>query len=350
MKKIVLLLVIQCTVYADQIESNYIDDTHKAISKKVVDWSNALDTTLNDWVKDKEEEDVKDTEDNATDLVSELPVNTLEEKVNYVDTFFQSDKYLEETENTFVRVRTGGYFQSKDSSDFDVSLSAQMPFKKSRKNIKIFIENMNADNAGNVLQDKTESPDIGINYFRPEKFGLNSKYSLGFSGIHPFTRARYNLPFSTNEWLIDASQSFKYSTKNKFEEETNIYFDRELPEKKLLRLQLHRKTQEEIDGMEYIFSAQYYCCRKKNTGLRFSQMFIGHTKYQYTVDTGTLPLQEKTFGGINNYVSAVTWRRNIWRKWFYYEVSPAVSFEKQYEYEPNYTIRLSFDFYLGKYN
>jgi hypothetical protein len=52
--------------------------------------------------------------------------------------------------------------------------------------------------------------------------------------------------------------------------------------------------------------------------------------------------------GIHDYVTSFSWRANIWRKWFYYEVRPSVSFHKQYDYEPNYQVRLFFDFYFGK--
>jgi hypothetical protein len=326
-------------------KSNYIDDIHMYISDTVMEWSDNIDTTVSGWLEDKKKDPEKMVEN-----ASELPADTLEDQVNYVDSFFQNDKYLEETDNTYIRVRSESFFQSKESADFGLTLSAQMPFTRSKKNLKIFIEDVNADNANNLLQDKSKSPSLGINYYRPEKYGIDSKYSLGLSGIDPYARARYTKYFRTNDWLIDLSQAFQYSTDDKFEEETNIYFDRQLEDMRLFRVHLHRSTHQEIDGMDYAMSLEYYCCRKKNSGLRFSQTFIGNTEYPYIVDNGIEPPQTKSYGGINNYVTAITWRRNVWRKWFYYEVRPAVSFHKQYDYDPNYTLRVFLDFYFGKFN
>ena len=318
---------------------------HHTISHAIIDWEDIVDTKLGSWLEDDEK--------NATqqvDKVTDLPHETLEQEVNYVDSFFQTGKYLDETDNTYIILRTDSFFQSKEDADFGLKLRAQLPFKRSRKNLKIFIEDVTTDNANNILQDKDESPSIGINYYRPETYGINSKYSLGFSGIDPYVRARYNKVFEPNDWFIDVAQSFQYSIDDKFEEDTNIYFDRQLKDMSLLRFVLHRATHQEVEGMDYGMSIQYYFSQKQNTGLRLSQSFFGNTKYSYTVDDGTEALQTKTYGGINNYTTTLTWRRNVWKKWFYYEVRPAVSFQKQYEWDPNYTIRVIFDFYFGKFD
>jgi hypothetical protein len=348
-KSIFIISLLLTLTYADtnttlEEESNYIDDMHKTISQEVLEWSDKIDVTLSDWLEDDKNQTKK------VEKVTELPDDTLEEKTNYVDSFFQTDKYLDETDNTYIRLRTEGYFQTKESADYGVRLSAQLPFKRSRKNLKIFINDVTDENAKNLLQDTDESPSLGLNYYRPENFGINSKYSLGFSGIDPFARARFNKLFTPGDWLIDIVQAFQYSTDDKFEEETNLFFDREIQDMGLFRTYLHRSTHQEIEGMDYAMSLQYYCCSKKNTGLRFSQTFIGNTEYPYVFNEGVEPPVTKTYGGINNYLTSVTWRRNVWRKWFYFELTPAVSFQKQYDWDPNYTVRLSFDFYFGKFD
>ena len=296
---------------------------------------------------------VPNVPESRTTVVPNLPEDTLEDRVKFADAFFQNDKYLDETDNTYVRVRLESYFESKGSNDLGLTLRAQMPFSKSRKNLKIFVENINLDNANDILQDKSkndnESPDIGIHYFEEANW-LKSRYSIGFGGIDPFVKARYNIPFKTDKWLIDIVQSFKYSTDNKFEEDTNFYFDKEVGKKSLLRIQLYRKTQEDIAGMDYALSLQYYQGIKKYTGYSIAQSFFANTKYKYTVDNNIESPQRKQYGGINSYVTSFSWRENIWRKWFYYELRPSVSFDRQYDYEPNYRIGLFFDFYLGKFN
>lgn len=387
-------------------ESNYIDQTHKTLSDTIVKWSDIIDTMVSDWIKKYEtntttennESNISTTENNETNIttvdnnetnittvidnnetnatidlnylpvqrkpavthipkkstttVASVPQNTLEDRVNSADAFFQNDKYLDETENTYIRIRAESYLQSKDSHDYDLNIRAQMPFKKSRKHLKIFVENFTADNASDILQDQKDddnSPDIGLHYFKSLKV-IKSRYSIGLSGIDPFVKARFSMPIKTDQWLIDTVQLLQYSTDDKFEEETNIYFDKEVGKKSLLRIQLYRSTQEEIDGMNYALSLIYYQSLKKHTGFGFGQSFYGNTKYEYTADNSIDPLQTKQFGGINTYITSVSWRTNIWRKWFFAEVRPSVSFEKQYDYDPNYRVRVFLDFYFGRFN
>jgi hypothetical protein len=156
------------------------------------------------------------------------------------------------------------------------------------------------------------------------------------------------MPIQIDDWLIDPIQTFKYSMDNKFEEETNIYFDRKIDSSSFFRILLHRKTQDEVEGMDYALSAQYFQVGRKNAGFGLAQSFYGNTKYAYSTDPGIPHPKLKKYGGIHDYVTSFSWRANIWRKWFYYEVRPSVSFHKQYDYKPNYSVRLFFDFYFGK--
>jgi len=331
---------------AQSVDNNrsYIDDTHDVISNKVLEWSDSLDSTVSNWLGD--------TDTNNTKIEKKETKHT--KKRLTVDAFFQSNKYFEETENTFIRMRTDGILQTRESNKFNLRFSGQMPFSKSKQKFKFFVDDLNVDNAKNVLQDDEEDnrvfPEIGMHYFAPENFGIVSRYSLGFHGISPFVRARYSMNLDAGEWSIEPVQTFKYSSNDGFEEETNIYLDKEFAELSLLRIQLRRKTQEEVAGMDYALAVEYYWSPMEKTGLRISQGFIGNTKYSYVVDNTIEPPQTEKFSGINNYVTSFSWRQNIWRDWFYYEVSPSVNFHKDHDFEANYSLRIFFDFYFGKYH
>lgn len=334
------------TAESGQGQFNYIDETHASLSSSVLEWSETIDMTIGEWLGHK---DGNCTHCNAE--TADIDQTSLKSQVRSADAFFQNRKYLNETDDVFIRVRTGGFFQSKGSEDYEVKLRAQIPFSRCKKHFNIFINDMTIDNVNNILKkDEKDTPNIGVNYFAPQRYGIKSRYALGFSGIDPFVSARYNMPFQTGNWLIDPVQFFQYSLDDKFEEETNIYFDRQFKEMSLFRMQLHRKTQENIDGMDYGLSVQYYWSLKEKIGLGFSQSFFGNTKYPYTVEGDDAMPKVKTYGGIHNYLTEFTWRENIWRKWFYFEVRPSVNFHKQYDYKPNYAVRVFFDFYFGKYH
>ena len=340
LKPLVLMFVFFSLIQADSlnnIEDN-IDEVHADLSNKILEWSKIIDDTLYGYIDD-------------TNGTNALQYQTCSTEPESIDAFFQTNKYLEETENTYVRVRIGEYFKSRESHDFKLKFSVQLPLSRSKKSFKLFMEDIEIDDVKNGFsKDVTEdssSANLGIHYFAPAISGLQSRYSLGFSGINPYIRARYNVPVKTESWQIDTVQSFKYATDNTFEEKTNIYFDKYYSDLSFFRMQLHRKTETDINGMDYGFIFQYYNAINQNIGLRSTLAFLGNTKYQYFEDNTVLPVDNNTFGGINNYFASISWRENVWRKWFYYEIRPTINFHREHDYKANYSVLFMFDFYFG---
>ncbi|NOR55116.1 MAG: hypothetical protein GQ531_02805 [Sulfurovum sp.] len=222
---------------------------------------------------------------------------------------------------------------------------------KTKKEFKVFIGGLNPDNKNELSATEREDEkktELGVNYFAPETYGVESKYSLGVRSLDPFVRARYYKIFTPKNWRIEPSQILKYSLDDKFEEETNVYFDRYFSDLSLFRITMHRKTQDTFDGMAYAFSAQYYWSPANNIGIRFAQSFIGNTKYRDLTEPYTNIEELDTFGGIYEYATSVSFRQNIWRKWFFYEVRPGVNFHRENDYKPSYSVRIFIDIHFGK--
>jgi hypothetical protein len=262
MLKKILCVVMICVLHAnssqtDTHQSSYVDELYTDFSGKILEWSERIDTKLSDWLEDPHD----DTPDAAA------PDDPLSNEIEKIDSFFQNQKFLEESEKTYLRLRLESDFHSKESNNFNATLNAQLPLSRSKKHLKIFIDNITDENANDLFHenlDKEEpSSGIGIHYFAPQTYGIASRYSLGMTGITPFARARYNMPLKTDGWLIDSIQLLQYSAKNEFIEQTNIYFDKKLENSAFFRLLLHRKTESEINGMDYALALQYFKSPKK---------------------------------------------------------------------------------------
>ncbi|MFT5661053.1 MAG: hypothetical protein ACI9TV_001699 [Sulfurimonas sp.] len=335
-----LSLLSTFTLYADinvQDEHSYLDNLHSSISDDVHTLSHSIDKLFSGSVDDQN-----------TTLVNRSPYDTTKS----VDSFFQTNKFLNETEKTFLRVNFNSLFQTKHSSDFKYKIRARIPLSRTKKNYNLFIEDIQENGSNQVLKDESinqsSSTAIGVNYFAAKTYGIKSKYSIGTSGFNPFVRARYNLNYSLQDWFIEPVQTFKYSSNRKFEEETNVYFDKVIKDAELLRLTLYRHTQENVKGMDYAFSAQYFLPLKSQTAISISQVFVGNTKY-LDIPYGSPTTQSyNTYGGINDYITTVNYRENIWKKWFFYELSPGVNFHRQHDYKVNYSMRFSIDIYFGQ--
>lgn len=326
MKYILIYIYIPITLFADlnstsQDKNNYIDQTHKTVSKKVINVSEELDTQL-----------------------SKL-INTSNNKKS-IDEFYQNKKFNEETDETFINIRTDAYFQSKEKAQYNAQISVQFPLVKSQKNLNIFIKDSRDEELNDLvnIQEIDTVTIIGLNYFAPIFYKIKSKYTLATHGVEPLIQAKYFMNFNLSSWKIEPIQTFTYSTQDRFEEETNIYFDNKIDEKSLGRFVMRRKTKNKVKGMEYSFSFQYFYSPKENTSISFSQSFLGNTAYEYNLNDTTTSV----YNGIYNYTTSFIWRKNIYKKWLFSQIVPTLSFHKKYEYNPNYTLVVLFDFYFGK--
>ena len=320
---------------------NYIDKAHDMLSKKVVDYSHGIDNTIMNIIDDSEK--------NTTSAQAKKNTNELS-----VDTFFHNDKFIDETDETFVSVNLDYNIHSDTTKKFSQSISARLPLSRSTKKYNLFINDITRDNIENVLgkgsNDEKARPEIGINYFTILYRDIQSKYSLGTNGINPFTTARYSLRINYKSWVIEPTQKFKYSLKDEFEEETNIYFDKQLADTRLFRLSLHRDTQTNQSGMDYSLALQHFWTYPNKIGLVLSQSLGGNTEYRYSTNNDLIPGETKKDNGITSYTTALNFRQSIWRKWFYYAVTPSMNFNKQNDYEANYSINFFVQFYFGHLN
>jgi len=325
-------------------QSSYLDSFHKRASQQVKHWSDYADDRLLNMA---------DYLDNKEVNITIKKDDELDNNKNAVDSFFLNDKYLDETDKSYISIRPDAYFSSKGEEDFSLKISAHVALSKSKKRFKLFLNDLDQDNAKNVITDKSEeeksAPEIGLNYFTPERYGVKSKISIGVRGIYPFIRGRFSTEFRPGLWIIEPIQTLKYSVKDEFEEKTEVFFDTDITNLSLLRLYVSRETKSHIDGMGYASSASIFWTPVKGTGLSFSQYFSGSTKYQHSQDYNADPVVYQDYNGIYNYGTFFSVRQNIFRKWLFYELRPGVNFHKQYDFEPDYTVRLFFDIFIGNF-
>ena len=311
-------------------ETSIIDETHDDISKKVILTSQYIDDTMYGLFNDT----------NITEP------NILKQDIENIDFFYTNEKFIDETDKSFVRTRLQSNYQKFGDENYDIKLRAYLSLSKTRKNFRLFIEDINQDNYKELPFNDTNNNDsavaIGISYFTLSYYDIDSKYSLGIRGTSPYIKVRYKKTFPYNGWLIEPSQSFTYSTETNFKEETKLYFDKKLDKSNLFRIELGRNTQSKEDGMEYYLAFEYFYKLNQDTGINVTQSFLGNTKFNYTNN-----METTTYSTINTYNTEISWRQSIWKKWFFYEIKPGIDFQKVNNFKINYKVLFLTDFYFG---
>lgn len=321
----IILFYITIALYAQE---SFIDKQHKFLSDNIRSFGKSLDEGASYLF------DQSDT--NSTELDTSLEV----------DSFFQNKKYTDETRKAYLHFRFNNLISSQSSHDNSIGVNAQIPLSIIKK-INLFINDTKDNYLDTLSSDNTEDDSlaVGINYFTSKTDDIQSKYSLGVRSTALFAKARYNLVYQLSSWKIEPTQEFQYSTKNRFAEETNLYFDKALDDLSLFRINLYRGSQEKNRGMDYGTNISYYHIDSETKGYSLTQSFHGNTKYIYT-QNNTLETQ-KSYNKIYEYATLFKWRQNILREWILYEIQPILSFHKKYEYKPNYILQFNLEFYFG---
>lgn len=344
----ITILLLNLYLFSDDSntpERNFIDTSHDYITKKFHAISEKADSVTADTVnytKNIGKDTNSTTENSKKDKQKELnPEN--------VDALFQNEKYINETKKSFLRISTDYAYNSIEKNDLNVRLGASLALNKSIKNLKLYLSGFNQDNVDDITKRKKyddEKPEIGVSYLIELKNNIETKYSLGIRNLYPYIRGRFSYLKDTGSWSIEPVQTIEYSIKNEFKEDTTLYLDKEIIKKVKFRLEFSRGTKTDTKGMDYDSVASIFWTPQTKTGLRLSQGIYGNTKYEHIINKTTG--ESEIYSGINNYETTLTFRQNIYRKWLFYEVSPGVSFQKQYDFDPNYRFYIRIDAFFGK--
>lgn len=252
-----------------------------------------------------------------------------------IDKLFQNEKYINQTQDSFLLLSSDYVYNSLEKDELNSALRGKIALNQSSHRLKIFFNSLRKD-INNPTNNKSE---VGLSYLGGIKEGVDIQYSLGARSLNPYVSARISYDYKAKDWLITPEQYLEYSFKDDFKESSTIYLDRKIYEDILFRLQLQRSTKSKENGMAYNSSIAFFWTPRSDTGLRFSQSFFGNTGYKTD--------KNRKFKGVNNYQTKFILRQNIFRKWFFYELSPAVNFAEENNFEPNYSLFLRFDIFFG---
>jgi hypothetical protein len=259
--------------------------------------------------------------------------------------FFKDETYLDVTNRSYVKLHGGYEYNERGDSALFNGITARLRLPKTEKQLQLFIGG-EADAIMGLNNVRHEDQGIGIKYYMNSLYtGLFSRASVGIAGIsNPYVKTNVEYPLYFETWLLRPIQTFKYSARDKFDEWTDLYFDRKVSTTEMIRLLLERSTNSEIRGMSYLSQLSYLNAYREDISCSYYIGMNGRTKDLLdTTYTNNLHPQE----GVYDYSLGVTWRQRLWKDYVFYQLDPLISFHEQYNYKPNYIFRIGVDIYFG---
>lgn len=276
------------------------------------------------------------------DRTQDIVTDSLEATVLRLDQFFTNSQFLEDSTESYLRLRPEAGYDTDDDFDWDLNLAARLdlPGTKQRYSLIISSEADDPTGDGRFTDTLDHESDGGIALERNSKRPLNKwrvRPAIGVKGgwlPDPFARLRatryYNLE---GRWLTRLQGTTRYLVDDQWDLRGELDFNRLLGERWALRIRTDLRYRDAKDRTD---ANQYFTITQKLNELE-------GISYELAVLTNDDPDWD-----VRSYRFLFAYRQLIYKDWLFVEYMPELSFREENDYDPSAGIRLRLEAFFGK--
>lgn len=309
--------------------------------------SNNPDITTKTQVADEEKKPESD-EDGFIDSSHKIISKNIITLSHSIDSFFSNDRFLEESFGSYgcIKLSTFFYEGGNNETSADVCLKIDLPHTKKRW--KLIFESEEVEDASDVLESdapsltgvnepENKSSTALIRYVGERELLRYANFDIGVktrTPLDPFTRLRYRRTWVTDPWLFRLTESLYYfkSTEGGFLSR----FDMERQFGKNWYARLTTEADYRDTEKEFNLKQNFGFYRRVGKGRAFSAELL-------------LVGESQPNPHVIYYVYRFRYRINVWRDWFFFEVSPQLLHERENEFRSIAGILFAIETVFGNY-
>ena len=228
----------------------------------------------------------------------------------WFDSFFGSDRVLEETGGTYVRWRNDFVQTEGQGSKFTTNLNFSVELPRISQRLQLTFEGDEDQELQDVLpggetDDSTNSLGLRLDV----KDTARSKFNISVSA-KPRIRARYRYTFPlSNESLIRFTQEIQ-NEKGINGARTRLDFEKAFLPVRLFRATTEGFIAEDFSGVDWSQAFSLFQRLSKKSSVSYEAGIVGITEPDSLV---------------TNYRLGIRYRQNIHRDWLFFEITPDIS-------------------------
>jgi hypothetical protein len=251
---------------------------------------------------------------------------------NWVDGFFDDSRSQDVKNQTRLKLSYWGFWDKEDKyNDDNFNYSIKVKFPRFENKLQLFLGNEDDDESarstsGGVFPDQVNQDDtfLGIRTFdlfdlkdkMPGQFSTSFGVSYNDSKINYRIEPRYTYRHDWDKWSLYFRQKVKYSSRDKWQTETRLDFDRALSSLYFFRLSNELFWEQENDDFD---GYEYYIRPIISRRLRGRQALL----YEWNNRFRDKPEHDLQATGLT-----VRYRRQVWKPWFFVEAAPTLTWRK----------------------
>ncbi len=279
----------------------------------------------------------------------------------WIDSFFQTESFSDEVNQTFMRIRLDGFKEEGESADGNVRFKLRLKLPGTERRLGLIIgsdpdvvdsvDDSPVDSDRDQFEDNTTNGTIGLEYFGIDTDKINLKFSGGVryrdSRIVEYgsVRFRYYKPF--DEWAARFTERLRYFTDDGWESRTDLDLERPVGDDMFLRVTpslewLEIKGKDDEEEIGYDNEGGFYYSLTTSLFHPFSEN--GALEYQFNNYFDT-----QLSGQLMESNLRVRLRHRLWREWLVMEVAPQLAWYEARDFDTVFGILVRFEIYLGRY-
>ncbi len=245
----------------------------------------------------------------------------------WFDSFFDNERYSNEKNRTTARLELSAGIDRHEDFEFKprVRFRLHLPRANDRLNLLISANDdedfdVERDLSGKHSRDDDADLTIGLQYFLAQSKAMNISTTAGASFTYVYGGLRYRGKYDYGSWQGRLVSRILCYTDDGFEFRNQYDVERQVSDTLLFRTTFEANWEESVSGLPHGVKFSLYQVLKYDRALHYEIGNYFKTSPNYHM---------------NDLVFQLRYRQRFYRDWLVAEVSPLVSFPKEYDREVN---------------
>jgi len=268
---------------------------------------------------------------------------TISENINsaarWIDSFFDDERFVAEDATTKLRLGESVFLEHDESPEYKTKVSLSIDIPKTKKRLRVFVAseedtNKTPDTLFNRVENSEETSAAGVQYFAKtsKKRNLSLTAGIKLDSIEYFIGPRYRRTFKFDTWNLRFTQRIRRLSRKGWEATTRFDDERLLNEKLFFRHTVEGRWREQDDGYRYEIRPTVIQQLHSKKAIEYQWNTLFKTSPNHRLDSSVLLLR---------------YRRNLKRKWLFYEINPQIALRNDEDFEPKAGITFQIEVVFG---
>ena len=276
---------------------------------------------------------------NPADRIQRSISENINGAAQWIDSFFDDDRFIAEDATTKLRLGESVFLEHGDSLEYKTKVSLSFKIPKTKKRLRVFVAseddtNKTPDALFNRVEDSEETSAAGVQYFAKtsKKRNLSLTTGIKLDSREFFIGPRYRRTFKFDTWNLRFTQRLRWLSKKGWEATTRFDYERLLGEKLFFRHTVEGRWRDEDEGYQYEIRPSLVQQLRSKKPIEYQWNNLFKTSPNHRLDSSVL---------------LVRYRRNLKRKWLFYEINPQIAFRNDEDFEPKAGITFQIEVVFG---